>query len=265
MAATNPNYHIDQNTKYATITLLPGLNEAQWSDIEQAGTDITGRLSAMRSPAVLVDLSPLNYMGSSMVAMIVRCWKNVQSNKGRIVVICTDDVVREVISLAGLTKVWPIVDSRDAALKELGVSSSAGVSTGGDADRWLVIAGIIAAVAGLVGVGMLLSQTGGAGLALGLLFGGAGLGFVLGLVTLVVSASSGRFWGLGVVLVSVGVAVIGFLNMNSDRPAGPAPAAQGAATGDSAEAASDENASSDQDADAATPTDAASEDDESDT
>ncbi|MGE0376493.1 MAG: STAS domain-containing protein [Planctomycetaceae bacterium] len=218
MAATNINYHIDQNASYSTITLLPGLNEAQWSDIERAGTDITGRLSAMRTPAVMVDLTPLNYMGSSMVAMIVRCWKNVQSNKGRIVVICNNDVVREVISLAGLTKVWPIVETRDAALKELGVSSK---SSGAGDDRLIVIAGVAAVLVGLAGAGLLLSQTGGRAAALGLLFGGAGAGFLVGLVTLMRSTTSSRYWGLGTVLGSVAVAVVGFVNMNS-APRAPA-------------------------------------------
>lgn len=225
MAATNINYHIEQNASYATITLLPSLNEAQWSDIEKAGTDITGRLNGMRSPAVLVDLTPLNYMGSSMVAMIVRCWKNVQSNKGRIVVICNNDVVREVISLAGLTKVWPIVETREAALKELGVSSAPG-GVGGDG--MIVGAGIAAVVVGVVGAVMLLAPAGSRELALGLLFGGAAVGFVIGLVTLMRSMTSARYWGLATVLGSVAVAVVGFINMNASAGPAPPPAANDA-------------------------------------
>ncbi|MBX3439667.1 MAG: STAS domain-containing protein [Planctomycetaceae bacterium] len=223
MAATQLNYHIDQNASYSTITLLPGLNEAQWSDIEKAGTDITGRLAAMRTPAVMVDLTPLNYMGSSMVAMIVRCWKNVQSNKGRIVVICNNDVVREVISLAGLTKVWPIVESREAALRELGVSASRSQGGEGGSDRLLAIAGIVAVVVGVVGAGLLLSQTGDRTLALGLLFGGSGLGFVLGLVTLMRSTDSSRYLGLAAVVGAVAVSVLGLINMNSVPPVAAEP------------------------------------------
>ncbi len=227
MAATNLNYHIDQNSNCTTVTLLPGLNDAQWSDIEKAGTDITGRLNGLKSPAVTVDLTPLTYMGSSMVAMIVRCWKNVQSNNGRIVVVCSNDVVREVISLAGLTKVWTIVETREAALREFGLTASGD----GGGDRGLVIAGIAAVVVGIVGAGMLMSQTGGSAVALGLLFAGAGLGFVVGLVTLMRSTSSSRYWGLGVVLAAVAIAAVGFVNMNQGRPAAPqAPAAEPAQT-----------------------------------
>jgi len=181
------------------------MNNAQWSDIEQAGTDIMGRLNGTKSPAVLVDLTPLNYMGSSMVAMIVRCWKNVQSNDGKIVVVCSNEVVREVISLAGLTKVWPIVENREDGLKELGVSSSGG---GGS---YLTIVGIVAVVVGVVGGVLMMMGNVDINVARGLLFGGAGVGFVLGLVTLVKSAESGRFWGLGIVLASAAIAVFGFI------------------------------------------------------
>ncbi len=207
MTATDTNYHIDQHGTYSAVTLLPAMNNAQWSDIEQAGTDIMGRLNGTKSPAVLVDLTPLNYMGSSMVAMIVRCWKNVQSNNGKIVVVCNNEVVREVISLAGLTKVWPIVENREDGLKELGVSSTEGGS-------YLTIAGIVAVVVGVIGAVLMLVGNVDLNVARGLLFGGAGVGFLLGLVTLVKSAESGRFWGLGIVLASTAIAVFGFVQQS---------------------------------------------------
>ncbi len=206
MTATGINYHIDQHGTYSAVTLLPAMNNAQWSDIEQAGTDIMGRLNGTRSPAVLVDLTPLNYMGSSMVAMIVRCWKNVQSNNGKIVVVCNNEVVREVISLAGLTKVWPIVENREDGLKALGVASSSGGS-----GKLVAIFGIVAALVGVVGVVLLLTGKVDLRVAQGLLFGGAGLGFVLGLVTMLRTADPLRMFGLMTVIASAAITVFGFV------------------------------------------------------
>ncbi|MCA9024927.1 MAG: STAS domain-containing protein [Planctomycetaceae bacterium] len=204
MTASDTNYHIDQFGDYSAVTLLPAMNNAQWSEIEQAGTDIMGRLNGVKSPAVLVDLTPLNYMGSSMVAMIVRCWKNVQTNNGRIVVVCNNEVVREVISLAGLTKVWPIVENREDGLKELGVAAGGGGKT-------LSFVGIGAVLVAVVGAVLMVMGKVDPNVAKGLLFGGAGVGFVLGLVNLVKSTDSTRFWGLGVVLASAAIAVFGFV------------------------------------------------------
>src|SRR5690606_16539447 len=82
-------------------------------------------------------------------------------------------------------------------------------------------------------------------LALGLLFGGAGAAFVPGLITLVLSDNSGRFWGLGIVLVSVAIGVIGFLNMNASGPAAaPVPANQEDAGTIDAEPAAEQDAGS---------------------
>lgn len=219
MPATESNYRIDHHSTYSSITLLPGLNDAQWSDIEQAGNEIMSRLNGMRTPAVLVDLTPLNYMGSSMVAMIVRCWKNVQANNGRIVVVSNNDVVREVISLAGLTKVWPMVATREEAIQTLGVTKSGG-------NFWFIAVGIVAVLSGAVGAGLLLAERGSGLLALGLLFGGAGVAFVLGLVMLIRSSLTGRYWGLGFVLASVAIAIVGFLNLPERSVAEAAPAAE---------------------------------------
>lgn len=218
MTATDANYHIDQHGTYSAVTLLPAMNNAQWSDIEQAGTDIMGRLNGTKSPQVMVDLTPLNYMGSSMVAMIVRCWKNIQSNDGRIVVVCNNDVVREVISLAGLTKVWPMVETREDALKELGVSSSG-------SNDWLAYIGVAGAAVGIIGAVLMLTGGVDASIAQGVLFAGAGVGFVLGLVTMLKMSDPLRVWGLAVVIISAMTAVFGLM-----QPSGPtAPAAVEAA------------------------------------
>lgn len=219
MTATEINYHIDQNGAYSTVTLLPAMNNAQWSDIEQAGTDIMGRLNGTKSPQVMVDLTPLNYMGSSMVAMIVRCWKNVQSNDGRIVVICNNDVVREVISLAGLTKVWPMVETREDALKELGMSSS-------DSNSLLAYIGVAGAVVGLVGAVLMLTGGVSPNVAKGVLFAGSGVGFVLGLITMLKMADPLKTWGLGVVIISAMTCVFGLMQQKGPAlPAVPPPAA----------------------------------------
>jgi anti-anti-sigma factor len=121
------------------ITLLPELNDKQWADIERVGTEIVDRISAAATPKVLVDLTPLSYMGSAMVALIVRLYKTVNSRGGKMAVVNQHELVFEVLKLAGLTKLWTIVANRDEAFAALGVkaakaapaSSGGGMQTGG--------------------------------------------------------------------------------------------------------------------------------------
>jgi anti-anti-sigma factor len=139
-----------------TITLLPELNDKQWADIERVGSEIVERISGAPSPKVLVDLTQLSYMGSAMVALIVRLYKTVNSRGGKMVVVNQHELVFEVLKLAGLTKLWTIVGTRQEAYATLGIKATAastggGLATGG---MGLVAAGVIGTVGTLVGLAL---------------------------------------------------------------------------------------------------------------
>ncbi|MCA9039000.1 MAG: STAS domain-containing protein [Planctomycetaceae bacterium] len=125
MTSTNQPYVFEQGNGYSVISLTPELNDAQWSDIEKVGSDLLDQLKDHKSPAFVVDLSSLNYMGSAMVALIVRLWKSVKDEKGRMIVVNREKLVFEVLELAGLHKIWVIVETREEALRKLGVRASA--------------------------------------------------------------------------------------------------------------------------------------------
>lgn len=120
MAANHPTFHFENTAGYSVVTLHAALNDAQWASIEGIGTDIIGRISATPNPGVIVDLSSLNYMGSAMVALVVRLWKAVNERSGRMAVVNKHDMVLEVLRLAGLANVWTIVPDRNAAVDALG-------------------------------------------------------------------------------------------------------------------------------------------------
>lgn len=108
------------------ITLRPSIAQAAWSDVEAFGGEVRTELEKRDSPACLIDLSPMTYMGSSIVALIVRIWKVVQSQRGRMVVVCPNPAVLEVIRLAGLDKIWSVAHTVDDGRRQLGVRGTAG-------------------------------------------------------------------------------------------------------------------------------------------
>ncbi len=161
MSSDNPYYYFEQGNGYSVISLTPQLNDAQWNDIEKVGADLLEQLGGSKSPVFIVDLSSLNYMGSAMVALIVRLWKSVKDSKGRMVVVNREKLVYEVLELAGLHKIWVIVETREEAMKNLGVRApvspaSSGGGTGGAVSAGsgslhpvLVMLGSVGAIAGL--------------------------------------------------------------------------------------------------------------------
>jgi anti-anti-sigma factor len=130
VSAGETYYRFESLNGCLTITLLPELNDKQWADIERVGTEIVDRISAAPSPKVLVDLTPLSYMGSAMVALIVRLYKTVNSRGGKMVVVNQHELVQEVLKLAGLTKLWTILPNRQEAFSSLGVRATAASISG---------------------------------------------------------------------------------------------------------------------------------------
>lgn len=97
------------------------------SDIRDAGIKVQEYLSQIKCSACIVDLSSISYIGSSMVALIVRIWKLVKTQGGHVVVVAPGQNIRDVLKITGLTKVWTIVDTFEAAVHSLGCSMEAKV------------------------------------------------------------------------------------------------------------------------------------------
>ena len=118
--STTREYIYEAATGFSVITLDPCLAEAKWGDIERVGTELKAKLAEQKQPFCLLDLSKLEFMGSSVVALLVRVWKAVQERQGEMVVVKPNQFVKEVLDIAGLSKVWTICPSRSEGESVLG-------------------------------------------------------------------------------------------------------------------------------------------------
>jgi anti-anti-sigma factor len=109
---------------HCELRVMPALNEVHWGDVEQVGTTILDRLQTAPTNKLLVDLSPLNYMGSAQVALLVRVWKMLKARDGKMVVQVHSDVVHKVLTIAGLHTLWDIVPTQAAAFQALGLRTA---------------------------------------------------------------------------------------------------------------------------------------------
>lgn len=220
-------YQFEHRDTHAVLVLYPLINEGQWGNVSEVGTEIVGRLESSKSPSLIVDLSPLDYMGSAQVALLVRVWKSLKQNEGKMVVQCPGEMVREVLTIAGLKSLWSIVETRDAALGELGLQGAGTTEKGRSASG--LATGAVGLIAMGIGVGLVLAGTRPelklwGGLACG------GIGFLAGALTIWLERGVWRFLGLLVLLVSSGL--LGYSGMHLSR-AGAAPAETAAETGTS--------------------------------
>jgi anti-anti-sigma factor len=214
VTSSEPKYRVEIAERFTIVTLEPAFSTAQWGEIESVGTELLKQLNGQKAPVLLVDLSALSYIGSSMVALVVRLWKAIKKNDGRIAVINQHPVVLEVLQIAGLHKVWPIVKTRDEALAELGVRAP---GKGGKLGMMVACLGLTAAVAAIAGLVIQMSPGLAAKLAVksevvqSLQFGGAGLGLLLGLINVVRETGGRRFLAVVTLLACLTAGVIGVL------------------------------------------------------
>ena len=222
------SFDVQSLNSHVVMTLRPELNDAQWSDIERIGNELVKEVEGRTAPVCLLDLSPLNYMGSAMVAMIVRLWKAVNSRTGRFAVVCPDELVLKVLSLAGLDKVWTITDSREEGLRKLGIKGSgSGISSGGGGGSSLsagqlevLILGIAGAVVGVIGLGLTQVPSVNPAVSSAMVLGGSLVGFILGLICVMNPVQSRRLIGVALIVICAACGVTAAMQRNPANRSG---------------------------------------------
>lgn len=229
--STQLPYRLEIDNRRVIVSLLPELNEVPWADIEKVGSEILSKIQGLSSPNLLVDLCALNYIGSAQVALVVRMFKTVKEKNGKMVVANRDPMVLEVLTLAGLNKVWTIVDNRDRALSMLGGGSlrSSSVSSAGGSVEGNPMPGTVALVATLVAAVFAVIHLANPNLipSRGDIFGGLGAAAVAFLAGLWAMNGGNRNIGVGVIIMAMAVLLYNVFELAKPAAAGsskPAPA-----------------------------------------
>ena len=72
------------------------------------------------SKKIIIDFSDLNYISSDGLRVILRATKAIKRADGQIMFCCMHDYVKEVLEIAKVDSLLPIVATMDDALKALG-------------------------------------------------------------------------------------------------------------------------------------------------
>lgn len=212
----------EKHPGYCVLALTPAMNSCQWGEIEQIGNDVLKSLEPVNTPHLIVDLSDLDYIGSAMVALVVRIWKLVKAKKARMVVVNKNAMVLEVFKISKLNEVWEIVEFREDALGLLGVSKEAKIER--RESNALMFVSLLAAIASGAALAVDLTQP---GMLVDparpiLIFACSGIGVVMGLLFAVRSQGGRKAVGFLTTLVSLGVLIAACLIVPVDQQKGVA-------------------------------------------
>ena len=221
MTPATQGYRLEIARSHAVLRLEPMMGQAAWGDIDRVGTEVLANVNGRKNGAWLIDLSGLEYMGSALVALVVRVWKAVQTSGGKAVVVCGQGMPQDVLKLAGLDKVWTITPTYEEGLKRLGVSPAAAgtavVAGGETAARGFPLLGVLALIGALAAgavLGAILTNTPiQRDVALAGLFGGGAIAAMLGFAALVRERSWGRVLGLLSAAAGIACAVFGYMQL----------------------------------------------------
>lgn len=209
----SPAYQFQTGKRFAVVEFFQPMATCRWSEIEQIGDELKSEIGELSNPVFLLDLSRLEFMGSSVVALIVRLWKSTQERGGGMVVVNSNAMIKEVLDIAGLTRVWTIVDSRDQAEKML--SNPPYYSGGQNRTAYLLaVLGWVSAAGAAFGTAVI--QRGldvvDAETAQLIILGSGGAAAVCGLISLLSARGAWRLLGLLLLIIAgsmIGVAVTG--------------------------------------------------------
>jgi anti-anti-sigma factor len=200
------SFELEHGAGFSRLALGPELNAYHWEEIERSAAEILTGLETAKTQAVIMDLSPLDYLGSAQVALLVRIWKAIKARNGRMVVYVTAPVVKEVLSTAGLAALWQFFDTLPEAYQGLGLQIDGRPRM---SIAWPIV-GLIAlagAVAGLC-ASLMKSDALDARMSLVVQLTCSAVALAAGLWTVVRGTGVRRGLGIGMVLASALLAVV---------------------------------------------------------
>ena len=90
-----------------------------WDLVEQAADVVLEPIKDQESPLVLFALDGVNYFGSVFLSLLLRCWKNVSTKGGMMVLSGVSPRARELLSVTALDTLWAIYDTELEAISVL--------------------------------------------------------------------------------------------------------------------------------------------------
>lgn len=114
--------NVFQIERRGSVTIIrPGaeIESIRWDLIEQAADVVLQPVRTQECPMVLVALENVNYFGSVFLSLLLRCWKEVSTKGGMMVLSGVSKRARELLRVTALDTLWAIYDTERQAIELL--------------------------------------------------------------------------------------------------------------------------------------------------
>jgi anti-sigma B factor antagonist len=96
-----------------------------FSQLDEMTIEVVNRklgelVSSLQPPILILDMSEVDFFGSSFIESVFRAWKRLQSRPGAKFALChLKPYCREVLEVTHLNQLWLICDTREEAIAHL--------------------------------------------------------------------------------------------------------------------------------------------------
>ena len=112
-------FTIERRGGVTIFAASPELEKIDFALFDEAGDILLEPLRKDPSPLVLIDLSQVDYFGSMFVAILLKCFKFVESRDGMMALCGVSPRAGELLRITALATVWPIYATRREALEAM--------------------------------------------------------------------------------------------------------------------------------------------------
>ena len=112
-------FTIERHGEVLTVRASVALEQMEPALLQDAGSLLLDVLGSEVNPQIVVDLSAIDYFGSSFLGLLLRCWKLAQTRDGTLVLAGLSPRVRDLLHVTSLDMVWPIYANPREAIDAL--------------------------------------------------------------------------------------------------------------------------------------------------
>ena len=102
------------------VVFRPSYSQLDESTIDLVNRKLVDLVTGLDSPSLVLDLTNVNFFGSSFIEAMFRVWKRLQSRPdGRFALCGLNPYCREVLEVTHLDKLWPMYSTQPEAVSQL--------------------------------------------------------------------------------------------------------------------------------------------------
>lgn len=117
--STGDSFIIERRGGLTLISPSPRLEELNLALARDVASLLLEPIRQQEEPVVIIDLASIDFIGSSFLALLLRCWKLVQQKGGQMVLVGVSEQARELLRITHLDTILPIYEDRQEAVEAL--------------------------------------------------------------------------------------------------------------------------------------------------